>query len=636
MLGGVFICYRREDSGGYAGRIYDRLAKRLGRKNVFIDVDNIPPGLDFVDVLSERVGACTALIAIIGRDWVSIADKENRRRIDDPHDFVHIEIAAALDRGIRVIPVLVENATMPRAEDLPDSLKKLSRRQGIEVSLARFDTDVRKLTRALEEEVRQRKVAEAERAAREGEPAKVEGRNERARQLAEIEARWAIEEQRAGEAAKADRAGGKDTIAENRAALAPKPPPLAPGKSWHVFISYRSVSRPWVLALYDILNGLGYKVFLDQYVLTAAAPLAVSLEEALDASQSAILIWSGKYEDSEWCKEEFGKLEGMQNSKRGFRYVIVRLDESEITGLAANKLWLDFSTQPEGPGGSGLLKMLYGLQGQPLPPEAVKLAANVDEQMRDGLLSVKACRDAGDADGLVALTATDDMAWKGSPMLGCAAAEGLIAMKKIPEALSVLDRIEQAFPKALRPKQLRGLALARSGETMKAQRVLGKLHATGEIDPQTLGILARTWMDRYNQTNENAFLLKSRDLYRQAFESFPSDYFTGINAASMSLLAGEKETAAQLAKRVQELVGEKEIPGDYWKTATVAEVQVLQGNFDAAAQLYKAAILQAPFDHGSHDSSFGQAQLLLSALGATDEQKAKIAAAFATSKGLHT
>ena len=69
--------------------------------------------------------------------------------------------------------------------------------------------------------------------------------------------------------------------------------------------------------------------------------------------------------------------------------------------------------------------------------------------MRDGLLSVKACRDAGDADGLVALTATDDMAWKGSPMLGCAAAEGLIAMKKIPEALSVLDRIEQAFPKAL-------------------------------------------------------------------------------------------------------------------------------------------------------------------------------------------
>jgi tetratricopeptide (TPR) repeat protein len=422
-------------------------------------------------------------------------------------------------------------------------------------------------------------------------------------------------------------------MAENWTDLAPPPAPLAQGKSWHVFVSYRSVNRPWVLALYDILNGLGYKVFLDQYVLTSAAPLAVSLGDALDASQSAILVWSGKYEDSEWCKEEFAKLEVMQNAKKGFRYVIGRVDESEITGLAAAKLWIDFSNQPEGPGGSGLLSLLYGLQTQPLPPAAVKLAAKVDEQMRDGLLSVKACRDAGDADALVALTATDDMAWTGSPMLLCAAAEGLIAMKKIPEALQALDRTEQVFPKAVRPKQLRGLALARSGETMKAQLVLGKLYAAGEIGPETLGILARTWMDRYNQTNEKTFLLKSRDLYRQAFEAFPSDSYTGVNAASKSLLAGEKETAAQLAKRVQDLVGDQPIPGSYWKTATVAEVQLLQGNFEAAARLYEAAVLAAPLDHGSQESSRGQAQLLLAALGATDEQKAKITAVFPHAKG---
>jgi Flp pilus assembly protein TadD len=422
-------------------------------------------------------------------------------------------------------------------------------------------------------------------------------------------------------------------MAENWTDLAPAPPALAPGKSWHVFVSYRSVNRPWVLALYDILNGLGYKVFLDQYVLTAAAPLAISLGEALDASQSAILVWSGKYEDSEWCKDEYAKLEGMQNAKKGFRYVIGRVDDSEIAGFAANKLWVDFSKQPEGPGGSGLLSLLNGLQGQPLPPAAVKLAAKVDDQMRDGLLSVKASRDAGDADGLVALTATDDMAWTGSPMLLCAAAEGLIAMKKVREALQVLDRAEQAFPKAVRPKQLRGLALARSGETMKAQLVLGKLHAAGEIGPETLGILARTWMDRYNQTGERTFLLKSRDLYRQAFEAFPADYYTGINAAAKSLLAGEKETAAQLAKRVQELVGERPVPDDYWKTATVAEVQLLQGAFDAAARLYAAAVVTAPLDRGSHVSSHGQDKLLLAALGATDEQRAIIAAAFQSAGG---
>lgn len=417
-------------------------------------------------------------------------------------------------------------------------------------------------------------------------------------------------------------------MAENWTDLAPHPDALPPDKGYHVFISYRSTSRPWVLALYDILNTLGYKIFLDQYVLTAAAPLAVSLGEGLDASQGAILVWSGKYGDSEWCKEEFAKLEVMQNAKKGFRYVIGRMDESEISGLAAAKLWIDFSKQPEGPGGSGLLSLLYGLRGEPLPPAAVKLAAKVDEQMREGLLSVKACRDAGDADTLAGLTMTDDMAWTGSPMLLCAAVEGLIAMNRIPEAVKVLDRLEQAFPKAVRPKQLQGLALARSGDTMKAQLVMGKLYAAGEIGPETLGILARTWMDRYTQTGERLFLLKSRDLYRQAFEAFPTNYYTGINAASKSLLAGERETAAQLAKRVQDLVGDKEAPGDYWKTATVAEVQLLQGNFEAAARLYEAAVLAAPLDHGSHESSRGQAQLLVSALGATAEQKAKIEAAF--------
>ena len=417
-------------------------------------------------------------------------------------------------------------------------------------------------------------------------------------------------------------------MAENWTDLAPHPEAVPGGKTWHVFVSYRSLNRPWVLALYDILNGLGYKVFLDQYVLTAASPLALSLGEALDASQSAILIWSGSYEDSAWCNQEAAKLETMQNAMNGFRYVIARVDESEIKGLAATKLWIDFSKQREGPAGTGLLSLLYGLQNQPLPPAAVKLAARVDEQMRDGLLNIKASRDAGDSAGLLALAATDDMAWTGSPMLMCAAAEGLIAMKKIAEALQVLDRADALFPKAVRPKQLRGLALARSGQTMPAQLVLGKLHASGEIGPETLGILARTWMDRYTQSRERTFLLKSRDLYRQAFEAFPADYYTGINAASKSLLAGEKETAAQLAERVQKIVGDKAVPNDYWKTATVAEVLLIQGKVDVAAGLYAAAFLAAPLEFGSHQSTRSQAELLLSALGATDEQKALVTAAF--------
>ena len=177
--------------------------------------------------------------------------------------------------------------------------------------------------------------------------------------------------------------------------LAPKPDALPAGKDWHVFLSYRSVNRPWVLALYDVLRLIGYKVFLDQYVLTAAAALAIALGDALDASMGAIMIWSGSYEDSEWCKQEFAKLKTLQSQKKGFRYVIARIDESEIAGFAAAKLWIDFSKQREGPARSGLLSLLYGLKGEPLSPAAVKLAAEVDAQMRDGLSSVRAARGRG-------------------------------------------------------------------------------------------------------------------------------------------------------------------------------------------------------------------------------------------------
>jgi hypothetical protein len=215
VLGGVFICYRREDSAGFARLIYDRLTHKLGHESVFFDVDNIPPGLDFVDILSDRVGQCDALIAVIGKNWASSRYLDDQRRLDDPHDFVRIEIEAALARKIRVIPILVDGATMPRPDDLPDSLKKLTRRQGIEISHTRFDSDVERLTRALsllEEELRQREAAESERVVRDerdkreaAEAKESTEKAEQARKLAEVEAaRRAAEERRAAETAEVD------------------------------------------------------------------------------------------------------------------------------------------------------------------------------------------------------------------------------------------------------------------------------------------------------------------------------------------------------------------------------------------------------------------------------------------------
>ena len=149
VAGGVFISYRREDSAGFARAIYVRLSERLGREKVFFDVNDIVSGDDFVEVLSKRVGDCDALVAIIGRDWLNSVDKSGRRRLDNAEDFVRIEIAAALTRGVRVIPVLVEDAAMPQASDLPDNLKTLARRQALEVDNKRFDFDVDQLAKVL-------------------------------------------------------------------------------------------------------------------------------------------------------------------------------------------------------------------------------------------------------------------------------------------------------------------------------------------------------------------------------------------------------------------------------------------------------------------------------------------------------
>jgi formylglycine-generating enzyme required for sulfatase activity len=146
----IFISYRRDDSGGWAGRLYDRLSQRFGRDNVFMDIDTIEPGLDFVQVIEKAVASCNALIAVIGRQWLTITDETGRRRLDHPEDFVRLEIAAALARNIRVIPALIEGARMPRSTDLPDGLQLLARRNAHEVSDRRFHYDVDRLIAVLD------------------------------------------------------------------------------------------------------------------------------------------------------------------------------------------------------------------------------------------------------------------------------------------------------------------------------------------------------------------------------------------------------------------------------------------------------------------------------------------------------
>lgn len=141
----IFLSYRREDSGGWAGRLYDRLSQHFGGEHVFMDIDTIAPGLDFVEVIQHAVQSCDVLIAVIGRQWLTVADATGQPRLANPEDFVRLEIATALERNIRVIPVLFEGAPMPRSTDLPDDLKRLSRRHAVEVRDIPFHHDVDRL-----------------------------------------------------------------------------------------------------------------------------------------------------------------------------------------------------------------------------------------------------------------------------------------------------------------------------------------------------------------------------------------------------------------------------------------------------------------------------------------------------------
>ena len=140
----IFLCYRREDTAGEAGRICDHLTRRFGQDAVFIDVDSIEPGTDFVDAISEKIGACKVLIVLIGDTWLSSNDP-NGRRLDNSNDWVRVEIITARERGIRIIPVLVGAANMPLEAELPEALRFLARLNAIELRHSHFHDDVQHL-----------------------------------------------------------------------------------------------------------------------------------------------------------------------------------------------------------------------------------------------------------------------------------------------------------------------------------------------------------------------------------------------------------------------------------------------------------------------------------------------------------
>ncbi len=164
----IFMSYRRADTGWAAVSLFDRLADQFGRDKVFKDVDSIDLGEDFVEAITTAVGSSDALLALIGNQWLTVTDQHGRRRLDNPGDFVRLEIEAALTRGVRIIPILVDGALMPHEDQLPESLAPLARRQALELSPNRFGSDFQRLLPVLDRAItaaQQQRRRQAEEAA---------------------------------------------------------------------------------------------------------------------------------------------------------------------------------------------------------------------------------------------------------------------------------------------------------------------------------------------------------------------------------------------------------------------------------------------------------------------------------------
>jgi formylglycine-generating enzyme required for sulfatase activity len=282
VAGKIFINYRRGDDPGSAQALFARLEQVFRPEQLFMDVDNIEPGLDFVRVIKDQVSEYDVLISVIGRGWLNARDEHGERRLDDPSDFVRIEIESALQQDKRVIPVLVGQAQMPSAEQLPDMMKPLATRQAVRLTHERFRADAQALITALQrvlksaEAEHEKQEAEAKRrdeeARRKADAAKRQAEQERQRQEAEAarraeeEARLRAYEERRKHEAKAEHRRQAEVKAERGEQEGVEKPPFSapqPRPPWQ---------RPALIA-----SVIGAAVICAIGVWIAVAPLSVPL-----------------------------------------------------------------------------------------------------------------------------------------------------------------------------------------------------------------------------------------------------------------------------------------------------------------------------------------------------------------------
>ena len=409
---------------------------------------------------------------------------------------------------------------------------------------------------------------------------------------------------------------------------APKPPPRG-GNSYDAFISYRSSDRAWAMALYDVLKLAGWEAFLDQYDLVPGANLETSLSEGLQASSTGVILWSSRTKNSKWCERERNSMRFLADRPNSaFKYVFAKLDVEELPLFAQADLYVGFEENPEGPRGVNLLRLICGMRGVSVAPEAVALAQQVDVDAKQAMAQINGAIEAGNAAKLVEIGTSDHPGLLASPGPILAAAQGLIRLGKNDDARTVLKRALALFAQSVRARQLEGLALRRLKKYQEAVDVLSELKAAGHQDPETLGILAAARDGLFQETGKILHLRNARELYRTAFTADPKDYYTGINAASKSLFLGEPAEAARLAALALPLVEKATDGKDLYAASTLGEVYLLQGKVGAAAAQYQKAVDNHPNAAGDLKGTGEQAERICAALKLSSEDTAEVMAPF--------
>lgn len=423
------------------------------------------------------------------------------------------------------------------------------------------------------------------------------------------------------------------------------PRPRPNGLEWDVFISYRSLDRVWATALYDMLTQCGYSVFLDQYVLVAGQGLSSQLGRHLGRSASGVLVWSERSADSKWVENEIDSMVERKNSSADsefpFYFVVASLDTGKPPGLLGGQLYLDFSEYPDGPMGTDLVKLTFGLQGQPLDKPAVGRLLAYEKSIKEEPVQLRAMAKSNLFDKIEARISSDDPAYTTSATLSGVAVDLLIRGKQYPAALRAVERALRRFPGSVRLRQLHGLALRRNGQLDDAAYNLNLLIEQGHRDTETLGILAAVWADLWEQKLEAGdasaardALEKSRDLYAEGFAKVPTDTYTGINAASKAALLGELDQASSLADQVLARLQEMETERgggpslDYWERVTEPEALLIKGDWEHAMELYHAARIAHQHEKGSIQSTATQLRRLLGVLEVPTDIREKLVAEF--------